>query len=328
VRDCASAATAPLPRPADSVFAASLPYCNVPLFPLPDYDAEKAALLLDAEGWALNSSDGYRYRGGQRLQVSVLVLADNDLHTAIAADVAGALAASGIQATVQPETKEVYNALVVRGAFSIAMTETWGPGYDPFSTASAWRIANEADFAAQAGMRSPMTSAQLAANITLALASNDEPTRASAWSAILTAVHAQAIYLPLSFVRNTAVVSRSVTGFEFGSLQFDIPLVQLQKGGGGGGAAPSAAPTLPPGAVAAIVVLGVVGVVGLAIVAYMARRERAGSPLFHPLLPNIIESSPAGGPSMVAAQGGRAAFTTSAATSGSSTRLGDAAVLA
>jgi nickel transport system substrate-binding protein len=41
---------------AHAVFARDLPYCNIDLFPLLDFDTEKANLLLDADGWKVRQS--------------------------------------------------------------------------------------------------------------------------------------------------------------------------------------------------------------------------------------------------------------------------------
>jgi nickel transport system substrate-binding protein len=44
-----------LEQVAHTVFAPEVPYANIDLFPLLDYDAEKAVLLLEAEGWQVRA---------------------------------------------------------------------------------------------------------------------------------------------------------------------------------------------------------------------------------------------------------------------------------
>ena len=41
---------------ARSIFAPNTPYTNIQLFPLLDYDAEKAVLLLEADGWKVTAT--------------------------------------------------------------------------------------------------------------------------------------------------------------------------------------------------------------------------------------------------------------------------------
>jgi nickel transport system substrate-binding protein len=40
---------------AHSVFSTNTPYADIELFPILDYDAEKAALLLEADGWQVRA---------------------------------------------------------------------------------------------------------------------------------------------------------------------------------------------------------------------------------------------------------------------------------
>jgi ABC-type transport system substrate-binding protein len=62
-----------LERAATTVFPVDLPYCNVPLTPVPAYDPEKAALLLSADGWT-PGSNGIRAKSGQVLSVKMVTL--------------------------------------------------------------------------------------------------------------------------------------------------------------------------------------------------------------------------------------------------------------
>ena len=62
-----------LERAATTVFPVDLPFCNVPLTPVPAYDPEKAALLLSADGWA-PGSNGIRAKGGQVLSVKMVTM--------------------------------------------------------------------------------------------------------------------------------------------------------------------------------------------------------------------------------------------------------------
>ena len=200
---------------------------------------------------------------------------------AMASIVAQDLRAAGFRASLVSLPKDAYNIAASRGNFSLVFTETWGSPYDPHSTAAAWRVPNEADFAAQSGMQAPMTKAQLDGNISAALVTPDAAQLAPLWAAILGGLHANAIYAPVSSVANLAIVSKDITGFRMGVQQFDLALalrgVRLVD--------PSPAPNAVDqnGVIAASVLAPIAALLAIGVF-YIVRRERAGQPLFTPLM--------------------------------------------
>jgi nickel transport system substrate-binding protein len=136
----------------------------------------------------------------------------------IAEHVRASLSAVGIGVQLKPLAKELFNNASVTGDFNLAFSETWGAPYDPHAYVAAFRVANEADYMAQQGMQSPMTQQQLNDTITKVLTDTDEPSRQRGWTSILTALHEQAIYLPLSYVRNLAVTNNALEGMTYVSV--------------------------------------------------------------------------------------------------------------
>lgn len=147
------------------------------------------------------------------------------------------------------------------------------------------------------GLAYPMNKTQLDGAIADALAAEGAEAQAAAWEGILTAIHEQAIYLPLSFMTNPAVYGSRLAGFEFGSQQFDIPVQQLRVAGGLREAEAAAAGgdsqggTLSAGAIAGIAVASVVALAAAAFGAFLVVHERRGQPVFAPLLPPESERS-------------------------------------
>ena len=193
------------------------------------------------------------------------------------------LSTAGFNVNVVALDKKPYNDAAVVGNFSMIFTETWGSPYDPHTTAAAWRVPNEADFAAQAGMVAPMTKAQLNGNVTAALVSSPEQLPAI-WANILSGLHANAIYAPIASVANLAVVSTKLAGFRMGVQQFDVALALRKVSILATPSAGTSSPTQNQDAVIAVAVL-VPSLVLLGLsMAYFIYRERAGSPLFTPLM--------------------------------------------
>jgi nickel transport system substrate-binding protein len=281
-----------LEEAAHSVFSRNTPYANIDLYPLLDFDAEKAALLLEADGWVMER--GRRSRQGENLTLEFIYVEDNAVHKAIEDDVRADLAKLGIDVKAVPLDKDEWNERATSGEFELAFSETWGPPYDPHTFAASWRVRNEADYAAQLGMRNdnadfaaPMNKTELDQAITDVLATEDETQRQEIWTRILTAIHEQAIYEPISFMRNTAVMNQGFENFLFGGQQFDIPVAQLRATNSAEGAATaqeSGSNGLSAGAIAGITVAAVCAVLAFAAMLALIYRERQGKPMFAPLL--------------------------------------------
>ncbi len=139
------------------------------------------------------------------------------------------------------------------------------------------------------GLTYPMNKTQLDGLISQVLRSTDPAQRAEQWRAIMTAVHEQAIYLPLTFKTNVAVVSARVENFQFGASEFDIPVRQLRLAGrnhAGMAGASQDSTGLSTGAIAGIVTACVVAAVAIVAVGCLIVREKRGNPFFGPLLAN------------------------------------------
>lgn len=201
---------------------------------------------------------------------------------AMASIVVQDLRSAGFDASVVSLPKSEYNTAATRGDFSLIFTETWGNPYDPHTTAAAWRVPNEADFAAQLGMVAPMTKAQLDGNISAALVAPAAQLE-SLWAAILSGLHANAIYAPVSSVVNLAIVSKGIVGFRMGVQQFDLAIALRSVSLVGTTPTGTSIPKDQSGVIAASVLAPVVALMALGVL-YMVRRERAGKPLFTPLL--------------------------------------------
>lgn len=244
-----------------------------------------------------------RQKDGQLLTLEFIFVEDDAVSKAMEDDIRADLAALGIQVQAVPLSKEEWNKRATEGDFHLAFSETWGAPYDPHSFAASWRVPDEASFAAQQGMsidapglQYPMNKTEFDALITKALVTENEGERAEMWRAILTAVHEQAIYLPLSLHSKVAVVNRRVDGFKFGEQQFDIPVRQLRirldpqaaqtfdSAGSDGG--------LSGGVIAGIVIACVVAVAAIVAIGILIAREKKGRPMFAPLISNQEKSAP------------------------------------
>ena len=88
------------------------------------------------------------------------------------------------------------------------------------------RIPSHADYQAQVGL--PMKK-ELDQKIEEALLSTDEKTRQELYDYILTTLHEQAVYLPISYGTNLTVYHKNIKGLEFGQMNSEIPFEKIDK---------------------------------------------------------------------------------------------------
>ena len=171
--------------------------------------------------------------------------------------------------------------------WDIALSETWGPPYD--ATSKLWDMTHglggawcsgEADAAAvknMEGMKVEDFVAKIRGTGGSGGMSNivDPVAREAVYTEVLTALHDEAIFLPLTAKRQTAVTNAGVSGFKFGFMEFDLPLANLRP--------TSFTDSLTDGEVAGIAVGAALAVALLAMcffVCCLIAREKKGKPVF------------------------------------------------
>ena len=195
--------------------------------------------------------------------------------------------------------------------WDIALSETWGPPYDATSKlwdmthglSGAW-CSEEADAAAVKNMEG-MALHDFVAKVrgtggTGGMSNIVDPVaREAVYTEVLTALHDEAIFLPLTAKRQTAVTNTGVSGFKFGFMEFDLPLANLYPtrsppppprlpGLPDGLPGPTHSDSLSDGETAGIAVGAVLGIALLALLAFVAvliAREKRGQPIFS----NLVE---------------------------------------
>ena len=172
--------------------------------------------------------------------------------------------------------------------WDIALSETWGPPYDATSKlwdmthglSGAW-CSEEADAAAiknMEGMKVEDFVAKVRGTGGTGGMSNivDKTAREAVYTEVLTALHDEAIFLPLTAKRQTAVTNTGVSGFKFGFMEFDLPLANLHP-------TPESSDSLTDGEIAGVAVGAVLAVALLAVsvfVCVLIAREKKGQPVF------------------------------------------------
>ncbi len=207
---------------ADTLLAPSVPYANVDLQPK-KYDAAKAAALLEEAGWKM-SKDGYRYKDGKKLEVTIYYNSDNAQERTISESMQNDLKQAGVSLKIVGEEKQAYFDRQKTGAFDLMYSLSWGLPYDPQTYVSSWRVPSHADYQAQKGLEKKEWLDQ---TITDLLAEQDEQKRKDMYKDVLTYVHEENVYIPLTYAVTKAVSIKQLKGVDFNVSQYEIPFEKM-----------------------------------------------------------------------------------------------------
>lgn len=139
-----------LEQPADTLYAATVPYCDVELTPY-EYSTETASSMLDEAGWIMGSS-GIREKGGKKLELDLLYNSDSVTEKTISEYLQSEYLKLGISLNIHGEEEQSYRDNMKAGNFDMVFNICWGMPYDPQSSLAAMRAPVYGDFAAQQGL--------------------------------------------------------------------------------------------------------------------------------------------------------------------------------
>ena len=207
-----------LEQPADTLFAKTVPYCDIDLEPYA-CDMVLAGQLLDEAGW-LMGSDGIREKDGQKLNLDLLYNSYSVTEKSIEEYLQSEYQSIGIALNIHGEEEQSYRDNMKAGNFSRVFNICWGMPYDPQSSLAAMRAPVYGDFAAQQGLEDK---AEIDDAITKILVSTDETERQELYTYVLTRLHEDAVYIPLTYECNKAIYRSDLKGFHFTQTQYEVP---------------------------------------------------------------------------------------------------------
>lgn len=211
-----------LEQPADTLFAKTIPYCDIDLEPYA-YDVEQAQSMLDEAGWVVGA-DKIREKDGQKLNIDLLYNSDSVTEKAIAEYLQSEYQKIGISLNIHGEEEQSYRDNMKAGNFDMVFNICWGTPYDPQSSLAAMRAPVYGDYAAQLGLEDK---AEIDQAITDILISTDEQKRQDLYTFVLTRLHEDAVYIPLTYECNKAIYRSDLKGFHFTQTQYEVPFADF-----------------------------------------------------------------------------------------------------
>mgnify|MGYP000279057168 CR=1 FL=1 len=206
-----------LEKPADTLFASTIPYCDIKLEPYA-YNLELAGQILDDAGWKMGSGN-VREKDGQQLNIDLLYNSDSVTEKSIAEYLQSEYQSIGVSLNIHGEEEQSYRDNMKAGNFDMVFNICWGTPYDPQSSLAAMRAPVYGDYAAQLGLDDK---AEIDDAITEILVTTDEDRRQELYTYVLTHLHEDAVYIPLTYECNKAIYRSDMKGFHFTQTQYEV----------------------------------------------------------------------------------------------------------
>lgn len=211
-----------LEEPADTLYATTVPYCDIDLEPY-EYSADTASAMLEEAGWTMGS-DGVREKDGKKLELDLLYNSDSVTEKTISEYLQSEYLKLGISLNIHGEEEQSYRDNMKAGNFDMVFNICWGMPYDPQSSLAAMRAPVYGDYAAQLGLADKEEIDQA---ITSILTTTDEAERQELYEFVLTRLHEDAVYIPLTYECNKALYTTDLEGVHFGTDQYDVPFADM-----------------------------------------------------------------------------------------------------
>jgi nickel transport system substrate-binding protein len=209
-------------KKADTLYSGNIPYCDLGLKPYA-YDPAAAETLLEEARWKKDAS-GFRSKDGQALALDLCFVGNNAVMKAVAEVLQADLQKVGFKVNLLGEEEDSFYKRQHDGEFDLIFSDTWGPPYEPHSYLSSWRVPSHADYQAQLGL--PMKK-ELDETIGRVLVTTDETQRQETYRHLLTTIHDQAVYLPISYTTGLIVHGEKLSGVAYGPTNYEIPFEKM-----------------------------------------------------------------------------------------------------
>ncbi|MFE1625168.1 staphylopine-dependent metal ABC transporter substrate-binding lipoprotein [Brevibacillus reuszeri] len=207
---------------AETLFSSNVTYANIGLKKR-NYDPEAAKHLLEQSGWIAAKDGVVRMKEGRPLMMRLYYDVNSSSQKTQAELIQNEVSKIGMKLELIGEESSSIANRRSKGDYDLLFNQTWGLAYDPQSTIAA--------FAAESSYRYTTSgipqAKELYRKIDEVMVSADEKTRQALYADILTIVHNEAVFIPLTNGSVTVVAPAGLQGISFKQTQFELPFERM-----------------------------------------------------------------------------------------------------
>lgn len=208
--------------PAETLFSANVNYADIGLAKRA-YDLEEAKRLLDESGWGEAGDGQVRSKDGRSLTMKLYYDANSSSQKTQAELLQSEVNKLGMKLELIGEESSSIANRRASGDYDLLFNQTWGLAYDPQSTIAAF--ASESSYRHTTG--GIAQAEELYRKIDAVMSSVDEQERQQLYTDILTIVHEEAVFIPLTNGSVTVVAPTALQGISFKQTQFELPFERM-----------------------------------------------------------------------------------------------------
>ena len=173
------------------------------------------------------SPDRFSPFNNSKLELNLLYNSDSVTEKTISEYLQAEYKKIGIAINIIGQEEQSYRDNMKAGNFDMVFNICWGTPYDPQSSLAAMRQRVYGDYAAQLGLEDK---AEIDEAITKILVSTDEEERQNLYTFVLTRLHEDAVYIPLTYECNKAIYTSDLKNVKFTQTQYEVPFAEMTFG--------------------------------------------------------------------------------------------------
>lgn len=203
---------------AHTLFSPNVNYTDVDLKKR-GYDVDKAKEILEGAGWKLENGAVVRTKDDKKLSMKLYYDSNSSSQKTQAEFIQATVKEIDIQLEIIGEESTSIANRRSTGDYDLLFNQTWGLAYDPQSTIAAFTSETSYKYTTSGINKAD----ELYKKIEQVMVSTDEQTRKSLYADILTIVHDEAVFIPISNGSVTVVAPKNLNGISFKQTQFELP---------------------------------------------------------------------------------------------------------
>ncbi|WP_243385595.1 staphylopine-dependent metal ABC transporter substrate-binding lipoprotein [Bacillus kexueae] len=207
---------------AHTLFSQNIPYADVELKQR-GFQLDKAKEILDKAGWTIETGAEVRTKEGKKLAMKLYFDSNSPSQKAEAELIQSYLKEIGIELEILGEESTSIANRRSTGDYELLFNQTWGLAYDPQSTIAAF-TSESSYLHSTSGIDE---AEELYENIENVMISTDEEERKSLYENILTIVHDEAVFIPITNGQMTIIAPKNLNGISFKQTQYELPFEQM-----------------------------------------------------------------------------------------------------